>query len=62
MMCPYRVSVHKKIYTEEDGSKIIKEQVSYEDCYRDLCPFFVDSVSFAEPFCGRAYNELGGEM
>lgn len=61
MMCPYRVQVNKTI-TLTGSVNTVRENVEYAECYGPNCPFFVDSDAFAEPFCGRAYNELGGEL
>ena len=62
MKCPYRLAINRKIFTSSDGAKNIKEEACYEECYKAECPFWIDSVEYRDTFCGRVYNELGGEL
>ena len=55
MKCPYRISIHRKEYKEGD-STITREQTIYENCYGDLCPFYVSTDG--EDCCAKVLTEV----
>lgn len=57
MKCPYRVQVNKTIITN-DYKKAVNEEINFEDCYEEECPFY---NSF-EDTCARAVQEAGGGL
>lgn len=64
MKCPYRVQVNKT-FTVTDGVnpvREVRENIEYAECYGEDCPFWIDTGEYRDPFCGRAYNEVGGEL
>lgn len=57
MKCPYRVQVNRTI-TTSGSIRTVNEKVNYEDCYEEDCPFY---NPYTED-CGRAIQEMGGEL
>lgn len=57
MKCPYRVQVNRTITTSGD-TRTVNEKINFEDCYEDVCPFY---NPYAEN-CGRAIQEMGGDL
>lgn len=57
MKCPYRVQVNKTV-TLTGSVNSVRENVEYADCYEEECPLY----NLYEDKCGRALQELGGDV
>lgn len=57
MKCPYRAQVNRTI-TTAGYTRTVNEKIKFEDCYEEECPLY----NLYEDKCGRALQELGGDV